>query len=122
MDSGTKDRLIYEAHRKSTGVSYLLWLFLGFFGAHRFYLGRTGTGIVQLLMCLSVIGLIPLAFWWLIDAFLIPGLARDANLETIRKLEGAPEEPVPSLEYERPPTVDRRVEEIRELSRRSRLG
>ena len=33
---------------KSKGVAYLLWFFLGILGAHRFYLGKIGTGILYL--------------------------------------------------------------------------
>ena len=33
---------------KSKPVAYLLWLFLGLIGAHRFYLGKIGTGILWL--------------------------------------------------------------------------
>ena len=33
---------------KSKGVAYLLWLFLGAVGAHRFYLGKIGTGLIYL--------------------------------------------------------------------------
>lgn len=77
----------YSATRpKSIGVAYLLWLFFGMLGAHRFYLGRTGTAIAILLLTLisavlSFVGiglllfLIP-AIWVLIDLFLIPGMAR----------------------------------------------
>lgn len=54
----------------STGATYLLWLFLGFFSAHRFYLGRPGSAIAQLLLNFIVIGWL----WTLIDAFLIPGM------------------------------------------------
>ncbi|WAT19017.1 TM2 domain-containing protein [Aurantiacibacter sp. MUD11] len=123
MDPSTRDQLIYEAHRKSTGVAYLLWFFLGFFGAHRFYIGRTGSGVAQLLMCLSVIGIIPLAFWWLIDAFRIPDMVREENLDTIRQLGGH----MPQNDNARlgPPdpeaprrSLDPRVEEIREMRRR----
>ena len=57
----------------STGVAYLLWFFLGFFSAHRFYLGRTGSAIAQFLLNCILIGLI----WTLIDAFLIPGMIRE---------------------------------------------
>ena len=54
-------------------VAYLLWFFLGLFSAHRFYLGRPGTAILQILSYLVLIGFV----WLLIDAFLIPGMARD---------------------------------------------
>ncbi len=121
MDSRTHEHLIFEAHRKSTGATYLLWFFLGFLGAHRFYLGRTGSAIVQLLMCLSVIGIIPLAFWWVIDAFRIPDMVRDENLETIRQLGARDMMPGdPRLDAPAPAaqSFDPRVEEIREMRRR----
>lgn len=53
-------------------VAYLLWFFLGIFSAHRFYLGKTGSAIVQILTYLILIGFI----WLLIDAFLIPGMVQ----------------------------------------------
>jgi TM2 domain-containing membrane protein YozV len=43
----------------------LLWLFLGLFGAHRYYTGKFFTG---LLMTLSTGGL---GVWWIVDLFLI---------------------------------------------------
>jgi TM2 domain-containing membrane protein YozV len=71
-----------QMNGKSTVAAYLLWFFLGAFGAHRFYMGRTGSGLGMLGLCLGsmllsvfVIGLIGLpilAVWWLVDAFLIP--------------------------------------------------
>lgn len=70
--------------KKSTGVAYLLWLFLGGFGAHRFYLGKTGSAIAQLILVIGgvllsavIIGLPMLVvggIWLLVDAFLILGL------------------------------------------------
>ncbi len=96
MDENTRARLQFEAQRKSTGAAYLLWFFLGWFGAHRFYLGQTGTGIVQLLLGLLgwlplFLGWIVLGVWWLIDAFLIPGIIERSNFETISRLErGSP--------------------------------
>ena len=64
--------------KKSTATTWLLWLFLGVFGAHRFYLGRIGTGIAMLL---TVGGLL---IWALVDAFLIPGMLH-ANQREIQK-------------------------------------
>lgn len=49
-------------------VAAVLAFFLGTLGIHRFYLGRTGSGIVMLVLSLTVIGLIVTAPWALIDA------------------------------------------------------
>ena len=91
MDDGVRQQLLFEANRKSTGAAYLLWFFLGGFGAHRFYLGRTASGIAQLLLLLLgwiplFVGWFVLGIWWLIDAFLIPDIIRADNLQTIRDL------------------------------------
>ena len=51
-------QMTFQAQKKSTGAAYLLWFFLGGFGAHRFYLGQNGTAIAQLL--LALFGWIPL--------------------------------------------------------------
>ena len=59
-----------EQRKKSVVATWLLWLFLGFLGAHRFYMGKIGTGIVMLLT-LGVFGI-----WWLVDIFLISGMIR----------------------------------------------
>lgn len=61
----------------SVAVAYLLWFFLWFVSGHRFYLGRPGTAILQILSYFVLIGFI----WALIDAFLIPGMIRDRNNE-----------------------------------------
>lgn len=61
----------------STGAAYLLWFFLWFFSAHRFYLGRPGTAFLQILSYFILVGFI----WVIIDAFLIPGMIRDRKNE-----------------------------------------
>jgi TM2 domain-containing membrane protein YozV len=89
----------YDASKKSTGIAYLLWFFLGMLGVHRFYLGQTGTGIAILAITLGsfilmavAIGFVTIAIsgiWVLVDLFLIPGMARKHNLELAAKLNMA---------------------------------
>jgi len=71
--------MLYEANKKTALVAYLLWFFLGLFGAHNFYLGRTGVAVTQLILSLILVGMIITVFWVLVDAFLIPGWVRNQN-------------------------------------------
>lgn len=72
----TEQHLLIETRVTNEGpsvvVAYLFWFFLGIFSAHRFYLGRAGTAILQILSYFILIGFL----WLLIDAFLIPGMVR----------------------------------------------
>ncbi|WP_232473761.1 TM2 domain-containing protein [Sphingomonas sp. MA1305] len=56
-----------EADRSKI-VAALLALFLGTLGIHRFYLGRTGSGIAMLVVSLTVIGLFVTGIWAFVDA------------------------------------------------------
>lgn len=99
MSNDLRQTMLYDAQKKSVGVSYVLWLFLGGFGGHRFYNGRTGTAVALLLLSLvgwSTIfvgfGFLPLTIvgvWVLVDAFLIPGWVRDHNTVLAGALSGA---------------------------------
>lgn len=51
---------------KSKLVMYLLWAFLGFFGAHRFYLGDTKKAV--LMICF---GWATLFIWPVVDVFFL---------------------------------------------------
>ncbi len=51
--------------KKSKWVCFLLWLFLGLFGGHKFYDGKIGTGIVYI-FTLGFLGI-----GWFIDFFRI---------------------------------------------------
>ncbi len=87
----------FEAAKKSVLVAYLLWFFLGFFGLHRIYLGHVVSGLLMLALwgigtalCIVLIGYVILVvplLWWLLDALLIPGLARDSNNRIIAEIE-----------------------------------
>ena len=111
-------QIIYDAHRKSAGIAYVLWLFFGGFSGHRWYAGKTGTAVLQLLMSLggwflvfggagistaqggevagaslATLGLIPLGLlglWLFIDLFLIPGMIRERNMRLAASLSGTP--------------------------------
>lgn len=82
--------MMYDANRKSVGVAYLLWFFLGSLGGHRFYTGKTGSAIAMLLLTVlgfafSVVGvgfalLLAVGIWAIVDAFLIPGWIRNTNM------------------------------------------
>lgn len=78
---------------KDVGPAFVLWAFLGGFGAHRFYLSRLGTGaamaalsVLGFLLTVTVIGavigapmLIGVGVWWVVDAFLISKWVAEHN-------------------------------------------
>jgi TM2 domain-containing membrane protein YozV len=104
VSSDARAMMMFQANQKSLLVSYLFWFFLGGLSVHRFYNGRIGSGVVQILMLIfgfvlitaggfmlavahggwiaMPIGALMLVFvglWWLVDAFLIPGWVREQN-------------------------------------------
>jgi hypothetical protein len=71
---------------KSRGVALALAALLGPFGAHRFYVGKTGTGVLML-CTLGGAGL-----WYLYDLILVSGGSfRDADGRLVSRWD--PEEP-----------------------------
>ncbi|WP_374291353.1 TM2 domain-containing protein [Paenirhodobacter enshiensis] len=100
--SDTRDLYIEQRianERKSTLLAYVLWFFLGFFGVHRFYLGRWLSGLLMLVLfgigsALTFIGvgyvlIGVVALWWLIDALLIPAMiAGDMSAMRMRMRAG----------------------------------
>ena len=84
----TQDKILIEQRvtndKPSMGTAYLLGIFLGIFGAHRFYLGHKGSAITMLVLSLTIIGLIITLPWHVIDWFLIPGMVRE-KIETLRR-------------------------------------
>jgi TM2 domain-containing membrane protein YozV len=106
----------FQAAQKNAAAAYLLCIFLGAFGAHRFYLGRNGSGLAMLLITvLSLgIGLIVTAVWALVDLFLIGGILRQVNDKILAGIwqryglsrggyPGAPGQVFPALPQPGPP-------------------
>jgi TM2 domain-containing membrane protein YozV len=90
---------LYSYRRKRRWVAYLLWGTLGWFGAHRFYLERPGTG---LLMLITLGGSF---FWWMADVFFIGSMVKTHNdQQELRKRVG-----LPPLELAFMPPLNRRV-------------
>jgi TM2 domain-containing membrane protein YozV len=87
----------YDSAKKTALLAYLLWFFLGYFGAHRFYLGRIGSGIAMLVIFLvsfplayvliGMLGFLVIFIWWLVDALLIPGIVAQHNADLIARLQ-----------------------------------
>lgn len=107
LSHDTQALMAFDAGKKSTGVAYLLWFFTGGLGGHRFYLGRTGSAVFQLLLTVfgwiflfaagaGLLLLAPLGIWLLIAAFLIPGMAQDHNDRLMKRLNAGANTPLPS--------------------------
>jgi len=74
-------RPTYVVPLKSTGTAYLWWLFLGGFGAHKFYLNRPLMGLFYLCTLGGfLIGV-------LVDTFTIPGQVQRANEKLLRETQ-----------------------------------
>ena len=99
MSLSTQEQILVEQRlanaKKSTGTTYLLWFFLSPFAGHRFYLGKTGSAILWLILwwgglflSLILIGVVPLiivGIWWIVDGFRIPTLI-ESDLDRKRSL------------------------------------
>ncbi|MCA8949027.1 MAG: NINE protein [Planctomycetes bacterium] len=72
------DRLVLPA--------FLLAFFLGVFGVHRFYVGKTGSGIAMIVLTCTGIGLIVTGIWATVDWIMIVcGAFRDERERPLRQ-------------------------------------
>ena len=77
-DPEVSDRLILPA--------FLMAFFVGMFGVHRFYVGKTGSGIAMLVLTLSVVGALITVFWSLIDwIMIVTSNFRDENDKLLKR-------------------------------------
>lgn len=76
---------LYTYPRKRKLFARILWLVTGIFGGHRFYLDRTGTGIVMLFTGGGAL------VWWLVDFFLLGSMVEAYNQDqAAREAAGLP--------------------------------
>lgn len=66
----------YESAKKSQTVAWVLWIFTGGIGGHRYYLGDIGYAIAM-----TLLGWLTFGIWWLIEAFFINRRIREKNRE-----------------------------------------
>lgn len=64
----------YDSAKKSPVVAWILWIFTGGIGGHRYYLGDIGYAIAMTLLGWATFGI-----WWLIEAFFINRRIRAKN-------------------------------------------
>ena len=86
LSNDTRVLMLFDANKKIAVVAYILWLFLGWFGGHNFYLGRTGVAIAQLILTLTVVGWLITIIWVFVDGFLIPSWVRRENNQLAAQL------------------------------------
>jgi len=69
-----------QVSEKSRLAAFLLAFFLGGFGIHRFYVGKGKSGILMIILTISVIGLPIVGIWATIDWIMILfGAFSDSN-------------------------------------------
>lgn len=70
---------------KALSTALLLALFLGPFGAHRFYMGHKGAAAMMLMLAVTIVGLAVTAIWLLIDLPRLPAMIRRHNAAIERR-------------------------------------
>ncbi len=89
---------LYTYRRKRRALAWFFWAILGWVGAHRFYLDRPATGILQLITGGGLL------VWWVMDAWRIGTMVDAHNAEQERR-QGAGEPPL-ELAFMPPRSVD----------------
>lgn len=105
LSADTNAMMQFEANKKSIGLAFVFWLFTGGVGGHRFYLGRTGSAVGQLVLSLlgwvtlvAGIGLVflgILGIWLLVDVFLLAPMVREQNNALMVRLNASQPGPSP---------------------------
>lgn len=90
------EQMKIEERKKNTIVAYLLWWFLGLFGAHRFYMGKSlafvmlGVSLmsfITLVIFVGYVGLLVMFVWWIIDGISLHKWVMAYNIALIEEYE-----------------------------------
>lgn len=85
-------RDLYRYRMRRPAVAWALWLVTGLLGGHRFYLGKTGTGL--LMLATGGAG----GIWWIADAFFVNRMVRGFNArQREREAAGLPPEELDTM-------------------------
>lgn len=85
-----------KVQQQNVILAYILWWFLGVFGAHRFYTGQSKgwlyivlliVGIITSFLVVGYFILLGLAIWWIIDGFKLHKVVKLQNLEVLNNYE-----------------------------------
>ncbi|RXJ60791.1 NINE protein [Candidatus Marinarcus aquaticus] len=85
-----------KVQQQNVILAYVLWWFLGIFGAHRFYTGQSKGWLYIVLFIVAAITLfaiigyfifVGLFIWWIIDGFNLHKIVKLQNLEVLNNYE-----------------------------------
>lgn len=80
-----KEVIHADVSPKSRLAALLLAFFLGAFGLHRMYVGKIGTGLLQLLFTITIIGAIITGVWVFFDfLFILLGSFKDKEGKALK--------------------------------------
>ena len=75
-----------DASDRTVIAAFLMAFFIGPFGIHRFYVGKTGSGIAMLILTLTMIGAIVTVIWATIDwIMIVAGAFTDAEGKLLKR-------------------------------------
>ncbi len=90
MTLNVNERIFIEQRITNDGkdlvVAYLLAIFLGAFGGHRFYLNRRGSAALMLMLAVTVVGLAVTLVWTIVDLTRLSSMVRGDNDELRKRL------------------------------------
>lgn len=100
MQLTNEEKLLVSSEMNRRGknmlLAYILLIFLGTLGIHRFYIGKTGSAIAMLILTLVgwitailIVGFVFVgisAVWAFVDLFLVPKMIEEANSKMEKQL------------------------------------